>query len=180
MGRKWQGKSLRSWTFPWSLSNWALNSKREIPVSKGLPLSPSLVEIKSEPGPPLPCKCSPVQEVPGLGRWHSLPLWRVASQKERGREEADKRDSFCLDTNILVISTDGMRNTKKSTWQFRKNLAKCYIFLTYLCRVLDQAPESLQSRLGMGACLSWVVFISKTHPSPSIKVFLWISFLPPK
>lgn len=46
---------------------------------------------------------------------HSHPLRRVASQKERGREEADKKDSFCLDTNILVISTDGKRKTKKST-----------------------------------------------------------------
>lgn len=81
-----------------------------------------------------------------LGGWHPR-------RKEAG-EEADKKDSFCLDTNILVISTDGMRNTKKSTWQFRENLAKCYIFLTYLYRVFGTSTWISQSLIGPGGYAS--------------------------
>lgn len=133
------------------------------------------------PGSVLPHRCSC-----GWSRFpvhsHPLPLpRRVASQKERGREEADKKDSFCLDTNILVISTDGMRNTKKSTWQFRENLVKCYIFLTYLCRVFGPSTWILQNLVGLGVMPQPSgVFISEMFPFPSTKVSLWFFFSPTK
>lgn len=47
-----------------------------------------------------------------------------------------------------------MRNTKKSTWQFRENLAKCYIFLTYLYRVFGTSTWISQNLIGPGGYAS--------------------------
>lgn len=159
-----------------SLSHWLLKGRgQEAPPSKVFSSEMRLGgnckgPYRCSPGPLCP-PGAPTAEQGSQGRCHSHPLplpRRVASQKERGREEADKKDSFCLDTNILVISTDGMRNTQKSTWQFRENLVKCYIFLTYLCRVFGTSTWILQNLIGLGLGLNQVVFLfqncSLPHP----------------
>lgn len=170
--------TLRSWGLPWSSSYEHLTTRGRSLTPRGFLWAQAWWKLRVSQNPLCPASAPLSKKFLGWavgtpshsGGWHPR-------RKEAG-EEADKRDSFCLDTNILVISTDGMRNTKKSTWQFRKNLAKCYIFLTYLCRVLDQAPKSLQSRLGMGDCLIRVVFYFKNTPFPVHKSIL-VNFFPP-
>lgn len=39
-------------------------------------------------------------------------FWRGGRVGERGKESC-REDSLCLDKNIMLISTDGMRNTEK-------------------------------------------------------------------
>lgn len=108
---------------------------------------------------------------------HSHPRRPCHPRRKEDGEEADKKDSFCLDTNILVISTDGMRNTKKSTWQFRENLAKCYIFLTYLCRVFGKSTWTSQNMTGPGGYASTKgCFCVRNGPFPIHKSILVIFF----
>lgn len=39
-------------------------------------------------------------------------FWRRGRMGERGKK-SPREDSLCLDKNIMLISTDGMRNTEK-------------------------------------------------------------------
>lgn len=43
---------------------------------------------------------------------HAPVFWRRGKMGERGRK-SHREDSLCLDKNIMLISTDGMRNTEK-------------------------------------------------------------------
>lgn len=136
------------------------------------------------PGPPLPTALPWLSEAPGAVTTPTHahpPRQRLPRRKEAG-EEADKKDSFCLDTNILVISTDGMRNTKKSTWQFRENLTKCYIFLTYLYRVFGTSTWISQNMTRPGGYASTKGrFYFRNVPFRIHKSILVIFFsLPPK
>lgn len=71
----------------------------------------------------------------------------------------------------------GWEIPKKSTWQFRENLVKCYVFLTYLCRVFGTSTWILQNLIGLGVMPQPSgVFISEMFPSPTTKVSLWFFF----
>ena len=182
----WQVWETEGWC---GLSHWVLKvQKRRLLSPRGFLQRWSLLETVNSPyscSQGLLCPTgAPTAEWSPQGCRHSptpTPLDGWHPRRKEAGEEADKKDSFCLDTNILVISTDGMRNTKKSTWQFRENLAKCYIFLTYLYRLLEQAPESLRTWLGLGVMPQPSgVLISEMFPFPSTKVSFWFFFSPTK
>lgn len=57
-------------------------------------------------------------------------FWRRGKMGERGKKSR-REDSLCLDKNIMLISTDGMRNTEKvhdSLIGFWQNVLASYFF----------------------------------------------------